>query len=58
MQQYTNEIDLGEEKTDKLVEVLGMVEEADTKKDAVWLPEEDCETVGEIRAEIEAQTGR
>lgn len=54
--QHTNEIELDEQKTDKLVKLLKMVERADEPKQAVWLQPESRELVGEMREEIEEQT--
>lgn len=55
---FTDEIDLGEEKTERLITLLKAVESADSPGDAVYLAEEDRQLVGEIRTDIEDQTGR
>lgn len=55
---HTNEIDLGEEKTEKLLNLLKLAENAETATDAFILPEEDRELCSEIREEIKTQTGR
>lgn len=55
---HTNEIDLGNVKTDKLLKLLKKVEQADNAQEAIWLPEGDREVIAEIRSDIEDQTGR
>lgn len=55
---HTNGVDLGSEKTEKLIALLKLIEDAESAQEAVWLPESDRERVEEIRTDIEEQTGR
>lgn len=55
---HTNEIDLGDDQTEKLITLLEMIEDADSMQNAVWLSENGRDEVEDIRTTIEAQTGR
>lgn len=55
---YTNEIDLGDEQTEKLLKLLRLVEQAENPQQAVWLQPQSRKLVGNIREQIEDQTGR